>query len=216
MSLVPERWWGFTKIAFIDIGLPWQKVVLKPFWKRTSRSRISASYWTQHRACYESICARTACIRASQGVQRATQARSLYLRFWCQMCVTPPWSRILEKRLSALEKHIVETGEALIEAQISALGKKQDNDAFMMKSRQNVLVIWVAKIHFMLAHSQALDVCISKHLLIYIQNRRLPSRTRPRHRLPQLICWTTVCYRFCRAGNGQYPYSNWSRNRFLW
>ena len=45
------------------------------------------------------------------------------------MCVTPPWSRILEKRLSALEKHIAETGEALIEAQISALGRKQDDDA---------------------------------------------------------------------------------------
>jgi len=93
-----------------------------------------------------------------------------------------------KKRLSALEKHVAETGAVLTEAQVQALEKKQDDDVTHGEIETLTPAILVARIPFTSAPSRAWGEFISKPSSTLIPNGQQPSCIPPKHRSPQLIC----------------------------
>ena len=57
--------------------------------------------------------------------QRTTQTRNLCFSVWCSFGVVTPESGIVQKRLSAFEKYVAETGRVLTEAQVQAQCPKE-------------------------------------------------------------------------------------------
>jgi hypothetical protein len=100
-----------------------------------------------------------------------------------------------KKRLSALERHVAETGEVLTEAQVVALEKKQEDDVAYGRLKRPTQVIWEVRIRFTWAQLKALGAFINRRLSIPIPSMPPRNFTRRKRQLLQQTCLMTVSAR---------------------
>ena len=98
-----------------------------------------------------------------------------------------------KKRLSALERHIAETGEVLTEAQVRALEKKQDDDVAHGEIETAHPGYLGSQDTFYVGTIRALAASISRPSSIPTPSGLRPSSIRPRRRLRVRICSTIEC-----------------------
>jgi hypothetical protein len=99
-----------------------------------------------------------------------------------------------KKRLSALERHVAETGEVLTEAQVVALEKKQEDDVAYGEIETTTQVIWEVRIRFTWAQLKALGAFINRRLSIPIPSMPPRNFTRRKRQLLQQTCLMTVFF----------------------
>jgi len=99
-----------------------------------------------------------------------------------------------KKRLSALERHVAETGQVLTEAQVSALEKKQDDDVAHGEIETAHPGYLGSQDTFYVGTIKGVAGSTSRHSSIPTPSGPRPSSIRPRRPLPAPICSMIECY----------------------